>query len=133
MLFRSAGVVNGLLYIVGGSNQSVGSFATVEAYNPVTDTWTPKASMPGGARSRLAVGVVNGILYAVGGSGSGGILTTVEAYDPVNNTWTTKAPMPTARENPAAGVVNGILYAMGGIIPATTTLLATVEAYTPPQ
>src|SRR5881396_2926876 len=94
------GEIGGVLYAVG-SIKSVGPSiaATVEAYDPASNTWTTKASMPT-ARHRLAVGVVNGILYAVGGSGNFGspavVLATVEAYDPATNSWTTKASMPTA-------------------------------------
>jgi hypothetical protein len=78
-----AGVVNGVLYAVGGSGYSGSYLATVEAYDPATDTWTAKAAMPT-ARFDLAVGVVNGVLYAVGGvNGSGGgALATAEAYTP---------------------------------------------------
>src|SRR5207249_945974 len=81
------GVVNGVLYAVGGTDGS-GSMATVEAYDPVTNRWTTKAPMPT-PRTELGVGVVNGVLYAVGGD----YLGTVEAFDPVTNSWTTKAAM----------------------------------------
>ena len=40
--------------------------ATVEAYDPATDTWTSQAPLPT-ARKDFAAGVVDGILYAVGG------------------------------------------------------------------
>jgi Kelch motif len=79
----AAGVVNGVLYAVGGNDGST-NLATVDAYDPATNTWTTKAAMPT-ARSLLAAGVVNGILYAVGGlSGlNGGTeFTTAEAYTP---------------------------------------------------
>src|SRR5579863_2703346 len=38
----AAGVVNGILYAVGGSNGAV-MFNAVEAYDPSTDSWTTKA------------------------------------------------------------------------------------------
>ena len=124
----ASGVVNGVLYAVGGANAST-YYATVEAYDPATNTWTAKAAMPT-ARAYLAAGVVNGVLYAVGGgTTSGAILATVEAYDPATNTWTAKAALPTARYVLTGGVVNGILYAVGGTTGFTP--LATVEAYTP--
>ena len=40
-------VVNGLLYAVGGHNTNIGSLGTLEAYDPVSDTWTTKASPEG--------------------------------------------------------------------------------------
>jgi probable HAF family extracellular repeat protein len=123
-----AAAVNGILYAVGGEGNN-GILATVEAYDPATNTWTTKAPMPT-ARYGLGVAAVNGILYAVGGLAvdKKTLLTTVEAYDPATNTWTTKAPMPTARGDLGVVGLNGILYAVGG---ANFGTLATVEAYDP--
>src|ERR1044071_5718360 len=91
------GEVNGILYAVGGYKNRTCCpdpfIATVEAYDPLTDTWTSKASMPT-ARGDFGVGVINGVLYAVGGQDSSGALATVEAYDPLTDTWTTKTSMP---------------------------------------
>lgn len=152
------GVVNGILYAVGGNVRGQGAVtsyarsaarsffpagtlafnlqsadhvvATVEAYDPVTNTWTTKAPMPT-PRSMLAVGVVNGILYAVGGQSATGSFNVVEAYNPATNTWTTKAPMPESygRSALAIGVLNGMLYAVGGFVVYAETSL--VEAYDP--
>src|SRR2546425_902173 len=61
--------INGILYAVGGDPRgqpSGGDAATVEAYDPASDTWTAKASMPM-ARGFLGVAAINGTLYAVGG------------------------------------------------------------------
>jgi len=133
----AVGVVNGILYAVGGrvgSGLASVPVATVEAYDPVTNSWTTKASMPT-ARLDPAVGVVNGILYALGGVGAGGFtdaLATVEAYDPATNTWTTKAPMPTARFGLGVATINGKLYAVGGASNAPGgAQYATLEVYDP--
>jgi N-acetylneuraminic acid mutarotase len=125
------GVVNGILYTIGGLSTSNSAVPTVESYDPATNSWTTRAPMPT-ARYGLAVGVVNGIIYAVGGS-SGGVgsqLPTVEAYDPATNTWTAKASMPTARAALAVGVVNNLLYAVGGFA-RTGSHVATLEEYNP--
>ena len=123
----AVGVVNGVLFAVGGTRGTNGSFLSiVEAYDPATDSWTTKAPMPT-ARNGVAVGVVNGCLLAVGGA-NGAPLSTVEAYDPATNSWTTKAPMPTARVGMAVGVINGVLYAVGG---TNGSALSSVEAYDP--
>ena len=133
------GVANGVLYAIGGfsihytatggysSSESI--LATVEAYDPVANSWTTKAPMAT-SRYNLAVGVVNGVVYAVGGAAVPAYLTTVEAYDPAANSWTTKAPMLAPRENLAVGVVNGVLYAVGGDSGAAIPV-GTTEAYDP--
>lgn len=79
----AVGVVNGVLYAVGGAGFLVGIYdlATIEAYDQVANRWTSKGPMPTG-RSLLGVGVVNGLMYALGGSIAGWPLGTVEAYDP---------------------------------------------------
>ena len=141
------GVVNGILYAAGGDIVAIPGPAdfdartpAVEAFDPATDTWTTKASMPT-PRAGLAIGVVHGILYAVGGSGAvNGILFavdydsagTVVAYDPAANSWTPKATMPTRRSLPSVGVVNGTLYAVGGFNNSGGVLgtLATYDAVT---
>lgn len=123
------GVVNGILYAVGGFNGCC--LTTLEAYDPVANTWTAKASMPT-ERYIFATGVVNGVLYAVAGqNNSSPTLTTVEAYDPASDAWTTKASLPvgTGSNGPAAGAVNGILYVVGGF--NNGVYLGTVQAYDP--
>ncbi len=140
----SAASVNGVLYAMGGITvQWYGADppnATVEAYDPVTNAWTPRAPMPT-PRASFGVGVINGVLYAVGGWQSGPV-GAVEAYNPATNTWAAKAPLPTPRYDLAVAVVDGTLYAMGGSHEAATCNpwpfggpcyepVATVEAYDP--
>ena len=40
------GVVNGIIYAVGGINNQSMNVGTMEAYDPVINTWMPKAPMP---------------------------------------------------------------------------------------
>jgi N-acetylneuraminic acid mutarotase len=143
----AVGVVNGILYAVGGAitHPGVGGYpgyteflSTVEAYNPTTNSWSSRAPLPT-LRSGVAVGVVDGILYAVGGTSSATgrtewnqyplFLNTVDAYDPVRNSWTAKAPLPTRRfYGYAVGVAKGTLYVVGGNTDIETGLM---EAYDP--
>src|SRR5437016_14127153 len=100
----------GVVDAVGGSRIGVpgGRLAIVEAYDPATDTWTTKASMPT-ARFGLGVAAIDGVLYAVGGvSNTDDLLATVDEYDSATDTWTTKAAMPTARWGQAAAEVLAI-------------------------
>ena len=126
--FSAAAVADGLLYVVGGA----AGFGSVEAYDPKTNTWSTKAPMPT-PRESLSLVAAQGRVYAIGGVGHtfGGtfLLATVEAYDPKTDTWSTKAPMPTLRIDFAAEVLDGIIYVVGGQRDFVT--LETVEAYDP--
>ena len=128
----STSVVDGIIYVIGGK-PGVGDgsphLGTVEAYDPTTDTWTPKASMPTG-RSFSSTCVVDGKIYVIGGAMPG--KSAVEAYDPETDTWTVKAPMPTARYMLGTSVVGGKIYTIGGWRhSADGPLYATVEVYDP--
>jgi hypothetical protein len=131
----AAGVVGSKVYAIGGTP---GTLATVEEYDPATNTWTNCGTpAPGNGctpmpttRYGLAVGVVGSKIYAIGGSGS--YSNKVEEYDPATNTWTNCGNgctlMTTGREGLAAGVVNNKIYAIGGY---SSGPLTTVEEYNP--
>ncbi|MHC4175396.1 MAG: Kelch repeat-containing protein [Planctomycetota bacterium] len=134
---HSTSVVDGIIYVIGGAirNESEGRtyhYGTVEAYDPSTDTWTPKADMPTG-RSLFSTCVVGGIIYAIGGMPAAfDYLAPVEAYDPRTDTWTKKAPMPTARYLLDTSVVGGKIYAIGGYRHSMQgPLYSAVEVYDP--
>lgn len=123
----SAAALNGLVYAVGGMDFE--DMATVEAYDPTTNTWVARAPLPR-PRSELAVAVVDNVLYAIGGISNRSVVGTVEAYDPVTDSWTPRSPMPTPRADVGVAVVDGIIYTIGGAS-ATSSSVGTVEAYDP--
>lgn len=125
----AVGVVDGILYAVGGGTAFGSAVATVEAYDPATNTWATKAPMPT-ARRRLSVAVVNGIMYAIGGTTDfTNHFATVEAYNPSTNSWSTRTAMPGGRSGMGVAVANGIVYAISGY--STGGVVATVAAYDP--
>src|SRR5207248_11450538 len=122
----AAGGADGLIYGFGGC----GGLSTVEAYNPVTDTWTPRASMPTPRNDLAAAPAADGLIYVFGGL-DGNVLATVEAYNPVNDSWTSKADMPTAQADLAgAAGPDGLIYGFGGVDDMGTPL-AKAEAFRP--
>lgn len=109
------------IYVMGGSvgfDQSTGSHilsSLNEVYDPLTDTWETRKSMPTN-RSQLSANVVDGKIYLVGGK-TGGQYSTVdlnEVYDPQTDSWSTKAPIPYSVVQYASAVVEGKIYIMGG-------------------
>lgn len=114
-------VPNGKLYVISGGGYPNGIptiLNNVDEYDPVTDTWTAKASI---ANGRLDLGVsVNsdGKIYAVGGSDS---LTVqhysaeVNEYDSLTNIWTTKSQLPIALYGMGMALGgDGNVYVIGG-------------------
>lgn len=129
---------DGRIYAIGGfggtSTPCPGvACGTVEAYDPATNTWIARASMPTSRTFLAAVAATDGKVYAIGGYDGGSDLSTVEAYDPGSNTWTSMTPMPTPRcELAAAFGVNGKIYAIGGSSCRFGGSLRTNEAFLPP-
>jgi N-acetylneuraminic acid mutarotase len=73
----AGGVIGGKLYVVGGLNGSQ-AVAHLDVYNPATDTWTTRASIPKAGR---AIGTaLGGKLYVVVG-------LDAYVYDPGTNKW----------------------------------------------
>lgn len=111
----SATTYNGLIYTFGGSTYSPwAALSSVYAYNPLTDIWTKKASMPT-PRFALRTFLVNGKIYAIGGSQhQNSALATVEEYDPLNDTWDSLDDMPFNNSWFAGAEVNDKIYIIGG-------------------
>ena len=121
-------VVDGKVFAIGGEVDKFGdtSIATVEMYDPKTDTWERKADMPT-ARAGMSTLVVDGKIYAIGGGQgkkhrlrrgwghSGKLLPTIEMYDPVTDTWTQKADMPVPRSSNSTCIMDGKIYIIGGV------------------
>ena len=114
-MFPATSVVNDKVYVIGGGHDILGPhLATVEEYDPATDTWTRKADMPT-RRAGLAPSVVNGKIYVIGGEPSAqAFVSTVYAYDPTTDTWTNRTEMPTKRSYLCAATVEDRIYAIGG-------------------
>ena len=144
--YPEAAVVNGIIYVFGGSNAKDRKIAnmklpvSVEAYDPETDTWTRKKDMPV-SRINFELGVAAGKVYLIGGSTGLGAeherrMDRVDVYDPATDTWTKGPKMPTRREPRAVEVVNDRIYVIGGFgwppPPAGIgRLLQTIEEYDP--
>ncbi len=118
-------VYNNKIYCIGGEetfkNDSEAPLTNVnEVYDPATDMWETKESMPT-PRSDLRANVVNGKIYLIGGYDPNvhfepGASTHNEVYDPTIDSWFTKAPLLAAASNYASAVFEDKIYVIGGII-----------------
>lgn len=107
----AAGVIDGILYVAGGYG-SAGQLAINEAYNPGTNSWTARASMPAGRYGGDGAGVIGGELYVVGGWTVSPALPnrSLYIYNPVSNSWRSGPNMPILSACGSTGVINGKLY-----------------------
>ena len=117
-------VVDGKIYAIGGlaADPTVEreQLATVEVYDPATDSWTSARSMHH-ARYWAALSVVNGEIYATGGTGPSPIrsepdpyLSSVEVFNPKTDQWRERGEMVTPKAGHSANFINGKIYVIGG-------------------
>lgn len=107
-------LIDSLIYVLAGMRWSnSGHTAVMEAYNPQTDTWTEKASLPG---KRIAgnVATLNGKMYFFGGNSGGLPEKNVWEYDPVLDQWYILPDMPFGWNVMSSCVVDSMIYLMAG-------------------
>jgi N-acetylneuraminic acid mutarotase len=116
--------INGIAYAVGGEhlyNQTGGNDAAVDAYNPVTNVWTPVASLPfawSGIHGTTIV--VNNKIVIVGGQTNGGYdgiyLSQIEEFDPIANVWSNDGSTPEANQGESVAYINDELIVASGTV-----------------
>lgn len=110
---HSAVVAFGRIYVFGGYGElegAQGPLATVEEYDPVTDTWTKKR----GGRVRrgfFGAALVHDKIYLFGGRL---MEAPTEVYDPGADSWDRASPIPGTRSRFGVGVVGETVYMIGG-------------------
>ncbi len=104
----AAAALNGKLYIIAGEYGS--DTNTLYEYNPATNAWSAKATLPINSSGGAAAASGGKIYYFTGNK-------TYE-YDPSTNTWTQKAnapsPVTSDRKYFAAAELGGLIYVSGG-------------------
>ncbi len=127
----ASAVVGGLIYAVGGITTS-GTSAQVTAYNPRSNTWSSKASLPSPRQSADGAAVLGGLLYLPGGMNASDVLTkTLYAYNPSTNTWISRAAMPVSSGCGGSRTISGKLYVFTGCTGAAGTTAGLLHRYDP--
>jgi len=103
------------IYLFGGSvTANPGVTTQVLRYDPVSNTYTPVASLPSGRKQSTAV-FTNGLIYVMGGGDSNGAISENLAYDPAGDSFTAKASSPLTLAGHSSVVAsNGSVYVTGG-------------------
>ena len=99
-----ANIVNGKIYLIGGyewsNGTSVGVSSRTEVYDPVSDTWTFKASIPAPV-SYSASAVIDNKIYVMTSNLN-------QIYDAESDSWNTGAPPPVSVVLASAGATEGV-------------------------
>ena len=91
--------VNGIFYILAGYNNGAADPLGINyAFNPTTNTYSQKASMPTLRWGPISASVGSNI-YVFGGKNNSGPSTANEMYNTLTNTWTRRASLPAAISN----------------------------------
>ena len=110
------------IYTFGGATRSGGTteLTTVtEVYDPATDAWETKTSMPT-LKGYFSANVVNNKIYLVSGltqsTPNASLYLSQEnlVYDPITDSWATKKPIPTATHSYVSAVVDNRIYVIAG-------------------
>ena len=123
----AAASIGGKVYVIGGievnraphiPNPGDLTLDRVQEYDPVTDTWAAKRSMPT-TRARMAAVTFDGMIYVFGGAErrGGKVLDAVEVFNPEageRGAWKKLAKLPTALAATTATVVGDKIYVIGG-------------------
>jgi N-acetylneuraminic acid mutarotase len=127
--WTAVAAAGGKLYVLGGTNSS-GDLNDCWEYDPVSESWTQKANMPGIRTYHTAIGFGDDNIYVVGGasSGSGSGDNLVYKYTISTNSWVTEYPILTPRGWEMLAVDQGTLYVMCGSDCTTPTYLTVNEA-----
>ncbi|MFB9993280.1 NPCBM/NEW2 domain-containing protein [Deinococcus oregonensis] len=116
-------VLNGKIYALGGQHlgdEEAGNQSAVHLYDPASNTWTARASLPLPEGHINASTVIwNGRIVVVSGvTQQSAEVANVSEYDPAANTWTALTSLPAPRQSPVADVINGQLVVATGSLPS---------------
>jgi len=111
--------LNDKIYVVGGLDGVSRTLATVEAYNPSTNTWETLPDLPAG-RHHTATVAYEGKLYVIGGHEGISFTPKAEVYifDLISQTWSAGVALPEGRGAHGATVTGNSIYVVGGVTEA---------------
>ena len=123
-----AAVIDGMIYVPGGTTATGEVSNALEVYDPVKDAWSSRSSLPA-PRAGYGLAAYDGKLYLFGGWNGTAYVDTVLVYDPAADTWETRSPLPNSAGFGAAAPLGERILVVGGF--DGTSELAACSLYTP--
>jgi len=109
--------VNGKIYVIGGMgdvNDMWKTLSTVEMYDPKTDKWEIKKSLPE-PRDGFSLSVINDKIFVIGGFSGPETVPSVFVYDTKLDNWNTTTDFPNVENGSSAcATIDNNIYIIGG-------------------
>ncbi len=126
---------NGKIYVFGGMGDSNSIWTprdTVEAYDPVTNSWETKEKMPT-PRTGFGVSVQNEDVLVTGGYAGDDLITSSIFFDTINNAWYPTTDLPYETDSFAYVTIGNEFYLFGGEDPNNTQYSYAYEGVIAPE
>jgi N-acetylneuraminic acid mutarotase len=125
----NAAAAGGRIWVAGGlGGASFAATGVVWSYDPSTNEWSTKTSMPAGTeRGSSFIAAIGDVLYVAGGLRNGSV-ADFSRYDTKADAWEALPAMPEARDHGAGATFGGLFYAFAGRHAATS---ARVDVFDP--
>ena len=125
----ASGAIDGKLIVATGLDGGGNRTASVEMYDPITNSWSVRAPIPI-ALYAAASGVLGGRLYVAGGSPWANI-ANLQIYDPITNAWSSGPSLPSASSGQTGATVDEEFCVFGGMNSSNTAKTNTVVCFDP--
>lgn len=114
-MFHEAVVVDGLIWVFGGSDDFGDMNPELYVYDPEVDSWSTLEG-PSSPRIEGAGIALDGLIYYFGGlsTETDDYLTTAEVYDPIADSWSTVPELPSPLARMGVAEYEGMVYLVGG-------------------
>ena len=110
----ASALLDGKIYVAGGTHVAGLTYARMEVYNPLTNSWSTAAPLPMG-RHHFGMAALDGKIYVAGGLPDWFRFTdTCFVYNPQTDSWTPIASLPYRLATHSMAALNGKLYVVGG-------------------
>ncbi|MDQ2807913.1 MAG: S-layer homology domain-containing protein, partial [Chloroflexota bacterium] len=120
LLAAASGVINGHLYVAGGTQNSSSVLQTLFDYDIRAHTWYTRTSLLQGAADGEGA-VVGGRLWVIGGgtpynaaAAAPAVVDTVQIYDPLTDSWSWGPPLSSGRRLGAGAALGNQVFLFGG-------------------